>query len=135
MRTRINKDQIRAMQTLRHKVFGTDEEYREWLANNFGGKRSTKDLSYAEAREGISLLAGNKPQDGPWLSCKQAWLIDKMENELCWQDNPQRMVGFIRRQTGLNKTKEMLTVREASKVITGLKKLIKETENGLSTGN
>jgi hypothetical protein len=62
------------------------------------------------------------------LSQRQANEIARLESDLGW-DDPARMRGFIKRQLGLkdsaiSKTVEGLTMREASTVITGLRRLV-----------
>ena len=57
------------------------------------------------------------------LTQSQADYVARLEYELGWQSNPDRLIGFIERQTGARKAVSMLRNREASKVITGLRKL------------
>ncbi len=66
------------------------------------------------------------------ITPKQAGLIKRLEDQLGWTAEPQRLLGFVRRQLGyeaegaLSKGISMLTSDEASKVITGLQRLTGE---------
>lgn len=66
--------------------------------------------------------AGQRGEAGH-LTQAQADEIARLEYELGWQDNPDRLAGFIERQTGQKKTVPMLRNRDASKVIMGLRKI------------
>lgn len=130
---KITKPQIKALQSIRHKVFTDSDAYHDWLLANYK-KKSTLELTTIQAREAISLLlqgtgdAGqtdSRPR-GVWLTRRQYGKIKALEKELGWQDNPKRIRGFIRRQLKLNKTINMLTISEAQKVITGMTRLTKE---------
>jgi hypothetical protein len=62
-----------------------------------------------------------------FLTQPQADYIARLEHELGWADDPRRLQGFIRRQLGLPenvvKPVQNLRLRQATKVITGLKRL------------
>ena len=53
---RINPAQIKALRTAASKVFSDDDSYRDWLASNFLGVTSTKDLDSDEASKAIEML-------------------------------------------------------------------------------
>lgn len=57
------------------------------------------------------------------ITQRQADYMAKLEDILGWTSNPDRLVGFIRRQMGIKKGIAMLKNREASSVITGLERL------------
>jgi len=135
-KAKIKTKKIRLLRALAAKVFKSDENYHDWLANTFEGKESTLKLTVTELNTAISLLfacVGKKgSQQGSRyqgsgindsLTQKQANMIAKLEDDLGWQDNPQRLRGFIEHQTGQQKSVEMLRNREASKVINGMIKM------------
>lgn len=125
-------------------------DFHSWLDEQFfhfdppqRRRRSTKQLTITEAATAINALLqrfpGSRkvglhpPQSANYygsgfagsLTPSQADRIGELEAQLGWQENPERLLGFIRRQTKLIKSVEMLTNRQASKVITGLERLIK----------
>lgn len=148
------KLQIKMIRGLAAKVFPHEENYRDWLCYNFfrddvSPKRtSTKQLTKGEAHAAIKLLKQSLPntshvssndaaRDGRkpaprYLGCglnggltqTQANTIALLESKLGWDDNAKRLEGFIARQIGKTKKVEWLRNREASKVITGLKRLL-----------
>lgn len=133
----IQKRTIVALRTITSKCFKNDDQYHDWLADNYG-LASTKDLSEQEGREAITLLLkafgdgkrlrindSDEAEVGNWLSEDQEKYIKRLEKELGWKDNKSRLLGFIKRQTGLNKSARMLSVRDAQKVITGMLRLLK----------
>lgn len=134
--TKITKDQTRALRSVASKVFKDNDRYHEWLMDNYGYS-STLELSKADAIQAINLLLKSVGQGimlkqddagklaiGNWLTPAQRSKIEKLEKELGWQDNPSRLIGFIKRQTRLNKSVRMLSVKEAQKVINGLNQML-----------
>jgi len=152
--------QLRAIHTLRRRVFADDEAYRAFLLVSHPRKRwldpsrpSTAELDVNEARRVLDALIKRqtpepapepapppRPAARPWkgrytgrgrrgrgkhLTQAQADEIARLEHDLGWQDSPARVQGFIRKQLGGSalKSVEMLTRREATLVITGLRKL------------
>ncbi len=59
---------------------------------------------------------------------KQCAYIAHLEGALAWTANPSRLAGFIERQLGRRCAVFALTNREASKVITGLEKIEKQSD-------
>lgn len=57
------------------------------------------------------------------LTQEQAGYIARLEDQLGWSNNPRRIAGFIKRVTGSISTVEMLSSRNASKLIIGLERL------------
>lgn len=118
---------------LRQQIWGDDREPYEEVLGNFYGVDSSTRLSYKEKLDFIDRLKAiknGKPQPKPdrrvlgiWASWWQINKIDSLIEVLGW-DNPQRLNGFIKRQTGKNKSKMMLTEPEATKVIIGLMKIL-----------
>ena len=152
----VSKAQIKMIRSLFSKISADDATYREWLYYTFfkddiGEKRtSTSQLTKAEGHIAISLLMqtvnpstssndtrgqGQTPRPryfgtglGWALTQTQANKIAVLESQLGWADNPLRLEGFIERQIGKRKKVEWLKNREASKVITGLQKLLEKSE-------
>jgi hypothetical protein len=136
----IDKKQIKILRTLASKVFKNgNDEYHAWLQKSFfddDNRKSTTELTATEAREAINILMRyvSKPgatvsrykgsNNGVNLTYKQAAKISFMETALGWADNFARMQGFIFKQTGKNKSVEMLSIGEAQKVITGLERIL-----------
>lgn len=137
-----NKKQIKAIRTLASRHFYNDDDYHDWLFEQFK-KRSTKELNSYEASEAIQLLSFRKPplrrdggryyrgmgragDGGVFITQAQADKIGALENAFGWSGDPFRLIGFIKKQTGKIKTVEMLSRSEASKVIIGLEKLMNE---------
>lgn len=68
---------------------------------------------------------GEAGDAGRHITTAQAQYVGLLEDELSWTSEPQRLLGFIQRQLGgAKKTVPMLTNREASKVITGLERIV-----------
>lgn len=144
----ITKPQIRALRTLASQRFGPctcqrgDCDYHDWLARTFGGITSTKDLTLAQAARAIDALSDRPvqkrrtPVAAPWagrykvpgakgaITQAQADLLSKLEMDLGWAPDPVRLWRFIERQLGKKCSVPMLTKRDATKVITGLKRLV-----------
>lgn len=150
----VSKAQIKTIRGLSVKIFGEDDNYRAWLYQTFfkddpqPQRSSTTQLTKSEGHIAITLLmkslnpssnntraAGQKPRPrylgsglGWALTQTQANKIAVLEARLGWAENPQRLEGFIERQIGKRKKVEWLKNREASKVITGLQKLLEQAE-------
>lgn len=109
-----------------------DEDYREILRNNFK-RDSSKDLNAFQQNELLRIFKklGWKPKkDKTRASVPQVRNIKGLEKKLGWDDNSERLQGFIKRQIGHEKKVEWLTPPEASKVIEGLKKMERRMGNG-----
>lgn len=126
---KITKAQIKAIHTAKAQIFQTEEDYRDWLFKNFGVV-SSRDLSYSQAREAVGLLMRftgyDKTNKRASYRITKAQLnrIKSLEIIAGWNDNPQRLLGFIEKQTGKQTTPEMLTKAEAKKIIIGLLRIL-----------
>lgn len=147
--SQITNKQIIALRTAAAKVFRDDEEYHMWLAQNFDGICSTKDLSSADARQAITLLRktlnysasgrfskvytgqGKKGSAASMLTPDQAAKIGALCGLLGWHENRGRLFGFIERQTGKKCDVQMLLNYEAQKLIIGMQKLIAGSDSEL----
>jgi len=139
---------VRVLRALAAKIFPEESLYHDWLAATFFAqdkaprRTSTLQLSVAELNTGIRLLmACVNPQPKPAqrgrytvrtllgkITQRQADLISLLEDYLGWTENPERLRGFIKKQTGMDKEVQDLGNREASKVITGMKRILKGME-------
>ena len=97
------------------------------------GYESIKLLTDREALYIIDCFLGKesrKPSSKGVMSQKQRWLIENLEDELGWKDNPERLRGFIKKYTGCEFL-DWLSARQASSVIEGLKRLASQKEGGI----
>jgi len=128
---------IKTIHTLKSKVHLSDEEYR-LMMDRLYGVDSSKRLNFSEAMDLIDRLkayAENRPAPplsdrGVWISPAQRRKIIALAKEIgmvCEDGsvNTKRLFGFIARQLDSEKSLDMLLVREASKVITGLDRIHK----------
>lgn len=125
----------------RKEIWGDERQPYEDMLGNFYGAGSSTELSYREKLDFIDRLKAiqeGKPQPsinrrgGLWASQEQINKVNALEGAAGW-DNPKRMTGFIKRQTKKNKSRHMLTGKEASKVIIGLQRIIAGGNNDLYT--
>jgi len=140
----ITKPQIKKLRVLASKAFPNDDLYHEWLATQFKdmetGKpaESTKRISSQAAHYAIQMLLPEHerknskyyPRGSGYsnhLSDSQAKNIGGLAADLGW--TPDGLLKFIQRQTGKNKTVEMLSGKEATKVIIGLERVFKHKQS------
>ncbi|GLC87512.1 regulatory protein GemA [Lysinibacillus piscis] len=71
--------------------------------------------------QGFSNFKGNR------ATKKQLWKIGQLEQQLGWQDNPQRLQGFIKKFYSVEHI-EWLTSAQAWRLIESLKKLVEKGE-------
>jgi len=137
-------------------LFDDDEQYRDWLEDNFGVRSSTdRRFTTRKASEAIGLMSrleGNTSLPHPakmdeelssrrekkyryrgtgkggsaagHLTQSQADEIGRLQDALGW--NTARLTGFIRRQTKKFCTPEMLLSHEASRVISGMRAVLRD---------
>lgn len=132
--------QIKFLRSIAGKAFPDDAQYHDWLFVCFG-KESTTELTIHEASEAIQLIQKQFPgtkshtlksdyqgygQAGTNgnITPRQAHQVAVLECALGWTDNPARLAGFITRQTGKQSAVQMLSVKEAQKLITGLERIL-----------
>lgn len=141
------KDLYAVIHCTRKEIWGENREHYEKMLHDFYGAASSTELSYREKLDFIDRLKAIKNgeklpsidrRNGPWAN---EWAISKI-SALClvlgWEKE-ERLNGWIKRQTGKQKTKRMLTKGEATKVIIGLQKMIagnnKKLYNWLNSAN
>lgn len=153
----ISKDQIKALRTAASKLWGQCDcseawtcQYHNWLAENFDGIASTKDLTQTQATLGISFLRkqinyqpkrstytgqGKRGRAAGRITPEQAQKIGALAQQLDWDDSAVR--NFINRQTGQTMAVEWLREYQATKVIIGMQKILahgdKQTYQELNT--
>ena len=103
------------------------------------GKESIKALTQGQINEvarvlqnmkdGISRSTRPKRTDegGDARTIQQRRKIYALTESLGWNDNPQRIQGFVKRMTGVDRL-EWLNVAQCEKVIEGLKAILKRQE-------
>ena len=103
------------------------------------GKESIKALTQGQISEvarvlqnmkdGVSRSTRPKRTDegGDARTIQQRRKIYALTESLGWNDNPQRIQGFVKRMTGVDRL-EWLNVAQCEKVIEGLKAILKRQE-------
>ena len=103
------------------------------------GKESIKALTQGQINEvarvlqnmkdGVSRSTRPKRTDegGDVRTVQQRRKIYALTEQLGWNDNPQRIHGFVKRMTGVDRL-EWLNVAQCEKVIEGLKAILKRQE-------
>ena len=80
-------------------------------------------------KDGVSRSTRPKRTDegGDVRTVQQRRKIYALTESLGWNDNPQRIQGFVKRMTGVDRL-EWLNVAQCEKVIEGLKAILKRQE-------
>lgn len=103
------------------------------------GKESIRELTQGQINEvarvlqnmkdGVSRSTRPKRTDegGDVRTVQQRRKIYALTEQLGWNDNPQRIQGFVKRMTGVDRL-EWLNVAQCEKVIEGLKAILKRQE-------
>ena len=103
------------------------------------GKESIKALTQGQINEvarvlqnmtdGVSRSTRTKRTDegGDFRTVQQRRKIYALTEQLGWNNNPQRIQGFVKRITGVDRL-EWLNVAQCEKVIEGLKAILKRQE-------
>nr|BDD47007.1 hypothetical protein 2 [Balneolaceae bacterium] len=128
----ISKRTVKRLRTVESKLTKKAAyfDYYAFIGRNYGVD-STLDLTEAQAEEAISILdeelsklkkKGYDRKRPGMITPAQKEYAEGLFAELGWDRGP-RWTGFIEKQTGKKASLDMLTNREASKVITGLEKL------------
>lgn len=130
----INAKQIKLIWVL-VKQIGLDEDQVHNLIFQVTAKKSIKTLSDLEVNQLINhfirMGARVKKRRGPsrnlpfnvveLVSQKQIRLVDILADQLGWQDDPDRLKGFIRK---VIKRDRIITKQDGMKVIEGLKSIL-----------
>lgn len=137
----ISKDQIKLIWVLARQLGLDSDELHEVVAG-ITGKDSIKALSVGEGIEVVNTMirAGGRvkkkrkprrklpPNVVEMVTSEQLKFIGLLEERLGWQDNPERLGGFVRRiiKREVVRTKQ----QEGSKVIQGLKSIVNRNKGG-----
>lgn len=130
----ITEKQIKLIWVLA-KQLSVDKDALHELIRGVYGKTSLKSLAKHEAKTIIDrfIQAGGKvnkkrtprktlpPNVVEMVTRKQLRFIETLEKKLGWQDNPERLKGFLKR---IIKAETVRTKKEGIKVIQGLKSMI-----------
>lgn len=141
----ISQKQIKLMWVLSRQL-DLDNDDLHKVVFGITGKKSIKTLSVMEGKEVIDALiqAGAKvkkkrrprrdlpPNVIEMATRKQRRLIKYLEKSLGWDDNPERLNGFVRRTI---KKKVISTKLDAMKIIEGLKGMAEREERKEVAGN
>lgn len=124
----ITKPQIKKIYVTA-KQLGMDTEDLHGLVHNMTGSDHVSTITKAQAGRLIDYLEerSRKNYRPEAASRQQLYLIRKLAAELGWSDNPKRLEGFIKRQTGVEHER-WLNAGGAWKVIEGLKKMLQREE-------
>lgn len=103
------------------------------IINTYTGKNGMRNCTDEELFRILDYLKLFKKHDkvvksNDMITSKQKWKINHLVKELGWQDNPKRLEGFIFKETGIKKI-QWLSKTNATKVITGLERYLKGSEN------
>lgn len=123
------KKQRMMIATMGRRYFVDDDQYRQFLDDNYGVESSTE-LTLEEARDCIDVLkclmdgrpVPERRGRGIWISDDQRDKIMALF-DLCGYTSAPGIYKFLNRQTGKNKGIHMLTRYEATKVILGLQRI------------
>ena len=123
----IKKHQIKYIHTLKHKASLKDEEYRALLKSKFN-KESSKDLSYNQAEVLIKIL---ERLINNYATEKQINKFNNLYNKVYYEKDKKE---FIEQYLGKDKTVENMTVKDCSKLIYILEKIVEWQEKRNKNG-
>jgi hypothetical protein len=126
----ITNGQKKIIWTIVRKHGLDEEEFREWLYQNFE-TRSTRKLADYAADEVIKALkaligAEYRPRPVTWgITMKQMAKAKALAGELGW-DDPKRLDGMVKKMFDPKNRPELLTKTEGTKLIIALEKMVEE---------
>jgi hypothetical protein len=120
----VTKPQIRKLFAMA-KQLGMDDVDLRGIVKNVTGSDHVSTITKAQAGQLIDYLTDRARGDyrPAAASRQQLYMIRKLAAELGWNDNPNRLAGFIKRQTGVDHER-WLDAAGAWRVIEGLKKIL-----------
>lgn len=129
---KITPAQIRKLFALAREL-GLDHEDLRGMAYSLAGAEGVSRLTKGDAMRLIDRLEGRAKKDyrPTAASRQQLHKIDRLAAELGWSDNPRRLEGFVKRTAGVDKMR-WLDYEGASKVIEGMKSMVKQKKNKTS---
>lgn len=119
---RIKLELMRRLWAVSHE-YGLDKDMLHELCLEELGEEHISSLSDKQAKYLIGRIQGKnvqKPAPRGMITNEQKKYIKDLEQQLGWDDNPARLAGFIKKYAKTDVI-DWLTVRQASKVIEGLK--------------
>lgn len=111
---------------------GLQEDDLRQLIKNLTGSVKISTLSGAQAIRVIDALTGKIKFRPGFASDEQLWKINQLAIELGWDDNPKRIVEFVRKFAQVDNMK-WLRDWQASNIIEGLKKILQRQEDRLTS--
>jgi hypothetical protein len=113
---------------------GLDETLLHDLVWNITGKEHIPEMTKEEAIHVIDWIEEHKENRPDMATKRQIWKIDQLSKELGWNE-PKHLRGFLRKYAKVEHTR-WLTKEQASKVIEGLKAILKKQtpQPGASNG-
>lgn len=130
----ITPNQKKIIWTIVRKNGIDEEQFREMLYRNYE-VRSTRKLTESQAADVIKTLktfTGEEytPRTYTWgITSKQIWKAKGLAEKLGW-DDPRRLKGLVKKMFDPKNRLELLTVREGTKLIIALEKMLNEVERG-----
>lgn len=109
---------------------GIDRQSIYDMIESMTGKEHMKELTYMEAAKVIGIIRGyaggqkRTDEGGNEDTVELRHKIYKLTGELGWNDNNERIQGFVRRMFGKDKTLETLYTWQCHKLIEILKKMV-----------
>jgi phage gp16-like protein len=124
----LGKSELAVIHIAKTELKLKEDDYRYILQSNFK-KDSSKNLNKIEflklmeifEKLGYKKKRAKKSDNATKSQIKK---IKELEELLGWKDSPERLEGFIVRQTGHKSKKEWLSVTDAQKVIEGMKRMV-----------
>lgn len=124
----LGKSELAVIHIAKTELKLKEDDYRYILQSNFK-KDSSKNLNKIEflklmeifEKLGYKKKRAKKSDNATKSQIKK---IKELEELLEWKDSPERLEGFIVRQTGHKSKLEWLSVADAQKVIEGMKRMV-----------
>lgn len=124
----LGKSELAVIHIAKTELKLKEDDYRYILQSNFK-KDSSKNLNKIEflklmeifEKLGYKKKRAKKSDNATKSQIKK---IKELEELLEWKDSPERLEGFIVRQTGHKSKLEWLSVSNAQKVIEGMKRMV-----------
>lgn len=126
---KINYPQIKKIFALANDA-GLDNDKLHELVAAVTGSKSIKALTKHQGVQVIDRLNKILGYTPDRATKKQMWQINRLAEELGWQDTPNRLRGFLESQQGVSHPK-YLKSRQASDVIEALKAIKRRTQKEL----
>jgi hypothetical protein len=129
----ITQAQVRKLWAVARELGLTDKLLHDAVWN-ITHKEHIPDLTKEEAIQVIDWLETFKEDRPDMVTKRQLWKIDQLVKELGWND-PKQLRGFLHKYAKVEHTR-WLTKEQASKIIEGLKAILKKQtpQSGASNG-